>query len=85
MNACKSGDLVVTQDYGLASNILGKKCYVINQNGIEYTNDNIDDLLAKRDINKKIMRSGKRIKGPKKRVKEQDVAFENKLIQILNR
>ncbi len=84
MNDCTRGDLVVTQDYGLASNVLGKGCIVINQNGMQYTNHNIDQLLAKRDMNKKIMRSGKRIKGPKKRTKEQDVSFEQTLTRILN-
>ena len=69
-------DIVVTQDYGLAAIALGKKAKVINQNGLIYTNENIEKLLMERYIGEKIRRSGGRTKGPSKRTKEDDARFE---------
>ncbi len=69
-------DVVVTQDYGLAAMALGKGACVINQNGLIYTNDNIDKLLLERHIGGKIRRSGGKTKGPSKRTKEDDAKFE---------
>ena len=42
VNRVKPGDLVVTQDYGLASMCLARCARVLNQNGLEYTADTID-------------------------------------------
>lgn len=53
VNRVKPGDLVVTQDYGLASMCLAKCARVLNQNGLEYTADNIDALMLQRHENKK--------------------------------
>ena len=69
-------DIVVTQDYGLAAMALGKKAKVINQNGMIYTNENIEKLLMERYIGDKIRRGGGRTKGPSKRTKEDDARFE---------
>ena len=46
VNRVKPGDIVVTQDYGLASMCLAKCARVLNQNGLAYTADNIDALLS---------------------------------------
>lgn len=48
VNRVKPGDVVVTQDYGLASMCLAKRVRVLNQNGLEYTADNIDALMLRR-------------------------------------
>ena len=58
VNRVKSGDVVVTQDYGLASMCLAKCARVLNQNGLEYTADNIDALMLRRYENKKLLRAG---------------------------
>lgn len=65
VNNCKKGDIVVTQDYGVAAMALGKGAYAIHQSGKWYTNDNIDRMLMERHLNKKARRaSGKNhIKG----------------------
>ena len=52
VNRVKPGDVVVTQDYGLASMCLAKCARVLNQNGLEYTADNIDALMLRRYENK---------------------------------
>ena len=84
VNRVRPGDIVVTQDYGLASMCLAKCARVLNQNGLEYTADNIDALMLRRYENKKLLRAGKHPKGNAKRTKEQDTKFEEALEQILN-
>lgn len=81
IGALKTGDLVITQDYGVAAMALGKKAAVLNQNGRAYTSDNIDQMLFERHLLKEARRSGKRIKGKtaKKRTSEQDIHFEQQL------
>ena len=77
VGACSRGDIVVSQDYGVAAMVLGKGAYCIHQNGREYTNENIDQMLMERHLNKKARRaSGKNhLKGPRKRTAEDDEHF----------
>lgn len=83
VNRVKSGDIVITQDYGLAAMVLAKRGLVMDQNGREYTNDNIDQLLHSRHIAKKIRQAGGRMKGPKKRQKENDECFERAIKALI--
>ncbi len=83
VNRVTPGDLVITQDYGLASMCLARRARVLNQNGLEYTAQNIDLLLLRRHENKKLLRSGKHPKGSAKRTKEQDEMFERALGKML--
>ena len=83
VNLVQRGDIAVTQDYGLAAMCLGKSAIVINQDGRQYTSDNISGLLEFRAINKKIRRGGGRMKGMPKRTREQDEAFERCLDLLL--
>jgi len=76
MSLLVQNDIVVTGDYGLAAMVLGKGARAINQNGLIYTNDNIDGLLMERHISGKIRRSGARTKGPAKRTKADNDKFE---------
>ena len=76
-------DIVVTQDFGLAAMVIGKGARAINQNGLIFTNDNIDRLLLERHIGQKIRRSGGRTKGPSKRTKDDDVRFESAFDSLL--
>ena len=82
---CEPGDLVVTQDYGLASMCLARCARVLNQNGLEYTADNMDALMLRRYENKKLLRAGKHPKGSPKRTKAQDEAFASTLTSLLER
>lgn len=74
-NRAEPGDLVVTQDYGLASMCLARGAAVLHQDGWEYTPDNIDALLFSRHEARKYRAAGGRTKGPKKRTNEQNQAF----------
>ena len=82
MNLCCRGDIVVTQDYGVAAMALGKGAYAIHHSGKRYTDDNIDMMLMERHLAKKARRaSGKHhLRGPAKFTEEDrqrfSVAFE---------
>jgi uncharacterized protein YaiI (UPF0178 family) len=85
VNLCRKSDIVVTQDYGLAAMALSKGAYVIHQSGRWYTNDNIDQMLMERHLNKKArMSSGKNhLKGPKKRKNSDDIRFRDSLEALI--
>src|SRR5699024_11383710 len=59
------GDVIVTQDYGLASLLLGKGCHVMHHRGFLYTKHNIDRLLANRLYSQTARRAGERTEVPK--------------------
>lgn len=76
INRTGRGDIVVTQDYGVAAMALGKGAYAIHPGGKLYTDHNIDVLLMERDIAKKCRRAGERISGhAKKRTNADDDRF----------
>ena len=52
INLCRKGDIVVTQDYGVAALALGKSAKAIHQSGRWYTDVNIDGLLMERHMAK---------------------------------
>lgn len=84
---CRKGDLVVTQDYGVAAMALGKGAFCIHQSGKWYTDENIEQMLMERHLAGKMRRSSKKIhlKGPKKRTREDDERFESSLIRIIEK
>ena len=84
MGLLTADDVVVTQDFGLAAMVLGKGSRAVNQNGLVYTNGNIDKLLMERHIGQKVRRSGGRTKGPAKRTKEDNERFEAAFSEILD-
>lgn len=65
-NDVLEGDIVLTQDYGVAVICLSKNAIVINQLGYLYSNDTIDFMMEIRNQNRKL-RKYVHIKGPKKR------------------
>lgn len=85
ISICHSGDIVVSQDYGVAAMALGKGAYAIHQSGKWYTNDNIDQMLMERHLNKKARRSSHKnhIKGPKKRTEEDNERFAQSFEKLI--
>ena len=83
VNRVQPGDIVITQDYGLASMCLAKRVRILHQDGWEYTEYNISGLMEQRHAAKKFRMSGGRTKGPAKRKPEQDTAFRNALHSLL--
>lgn len=72
----KENDIVITQDYGLASLLLPKGTFVIHHLGYEYTNQNIQRLLDQRHFSALERKAGNKTKGPKKFTKEKRMFFE---------
>ena len=74
---------MVTQDYGLAAMCLAKNARAINQNGLIYTDNNIDFLLQSRHISREIRMFGGRTKGPHKRKDFQNEDFLRSLKSLI--
>ena len=85
VNRVKPGDIVITQDYGLAAMCLARRAVPMSQNGLVYSDENMDGLLYERHMAKKIRMAGGRMKGPSKRTARQDAAFEQALRALLSR
>lgn len=85
ISICHKGDVVVSQDYGVAAMALGKGAYAIHQSGKWYTNENIDQLLMERHLNKKARRSSHKnhLKGPRKRTEDDDIRFAQSFEKLL--
>ena len=88
ISICHKGDIVVSQEYGVAAMALGKGAYAIHQSGKWYTNENIDQMLMERHLNKKARRASRKnhLKGPRKRTSEDNERFREsfeKMIQVL--
>lgn len=86
INLCRRGDVVVTQDYGVAALALGKGAYAIHQSGERYTDGNIDALLLQRHLAKKVRTAKHKshLKGPAKRTAEDDRRFADSFTELLN-
>ena len=83
VNLLQKSDIVVTQDYGLAAICLARSATPISQDGMVYSDSNIDSLLMQRHAAKKIRMARGRMKGPAKRTPEQNMAFEASLSALL--
>ncbi|WP_404403935.1 DUF188 domain-containing protein [Jeotgalibacillus malaysiensis] len=66
LNRVKEGDLVVTQDIGLASLVLPKRVYAISPRGKEYNQDTIETSLSFRYLYQEERKRGRFHSGPKK-------------------
>lgn len=84
MQLIHKGDLLITQDYGLASLCLGKGCIVLHHTGFRYTAENIDQLLQTRYLSAMARKSGKRTKGPKAFTSEDRETFRTSLVEVLD-
>lgn len=82
-NLTSKGDLVVSQDYGLAAMVLAKGAICINQNGVVITQNNIDRFLERRHQNQEIRKKHKKYTKFKKRDHSQDEAFKKALVELI--
>ena len=87
VSICQKGDIVITQDYGVAAMILGKGAFGIHQSGKWYTNGNIDQMLMERHLAKKARRTKAKnhLKGPAKRTEEDDLHFADSLERLIDK
>jgi uncharacterized protein len=83
INLAEKGDIAVTQDWGLAAMLLGKKVRSLSPAGREFLLETIDFMLEEREAKAKFRRSGGRTKGPKKRTEAEDHKFSQCLELII--
>lgn len=83
VNMVISKDIVVTQDYGVAVISLSKGARVIHPKGVEYTDDTIMGLLVSKHQNHKLRKQNIRVKGPKKRTKEDTKELIHILVSLI--
>ncbi len=82
---CKKGDIVVTQDYGVAAMALGKGARAIHQSGKWYTDENIEQMLMERHLARQERRKSAKhhVKGPKKRTEEDNLRFAESFEKLI--
>ena len=79
------GDLVITADIPLADRVVAKKAFAINPRGKLYTEQNIKDRLAMRDLLNELRDTGMMTGGPAEFSKKDRQAFANQLDSFLIR
>jgi len=82
-NLAARGDIVITQDWGLAALVLGKGAAALSPTGRVFREENIDFLLEERDMKARFRRKGGRTGGPKKRTAADDDRFKKSLFRLL--
>lgn len=85
MQMAQKDDIIITQDYGLASLGLAKGCQVIHHKGFAYTSENIDQLLDTRYLSAMARKGGQRTKGPKAFTQEDRTKFEKLLRKVVRK
>jgi len=85
VNITEPGDIIITQDWGLAAIMLSKKASALSPAGIEYEAERMTFMLEEREMKAKFRRNGGRTKGPKKRAAEDDIRFLRTLEKIVLR
>ena len=85
INKIKKGDIVVSQDYGVAAIAISKEAICITQNGLVISNDNIDGLLHSRHMNQQLRKSKKYYSKIKKRTRQDNIKFEHQLRNLINK
>lgn len=83
INNCQAGDIIITQDWGLAAIVMAKKAWALSPKGTIYKRERMDFLLEERDIKAKARRLGGKIKGPSPRNKEDDERFRRSLLKLM--
>jgi uncharacterized protein YaiI (UPF0178 family) len=78
-------DLVITADIPLADRVISKKAFAIDQRGKEFSEANIKQLLAMRDIMQAIRDNGEQTRGPRAFSKKDARDFANNLDRLLTK
>ena len=84
INRVEAGDVVVTQDYGLASIVLGKHGKAITPRGRIFRERSIDSMLERRHLHHEARKAGIRVKGPKKRSAQDESRFRENFLRLLD-
>jgi len=82
--ALRPGDVVVTQDYGLAALCLGRGARAIHPDGRVYSEATMPALLEERYFSARVRRAGGRTKGPRPRTSDDDRHFRAAFRELLS-
>ncbi len=85
VNRIKKGDIIITQDYGLAAMCLSKEAIPISQNGLVFSTNNIDGMLNRRHLHQQLRKQNKYYGKAKKRNSESDREFERSLKRLVEK
>lgn len=85
VNHVKTGDVVITQDMGLAGLLTGRGVYVLSNRGREISDQEISGILHDRYLSYKSLAAGQKVKGPKPFRDEERKKFSNALTKLLCR
>ena len=80
----QAGDLVVTADIPLASEVIGRGGHALDPRGVLYTEDNIQERLAMRNLMDQLRASGLETGGPAPWSQADSHAFANQLDRLLS-
>jgi uncharacterized protein YaiI (UPF0178 family) len=80
----QAGDLVITADIPLASEVIAKQGKVINPRGEQFTRDNIGQRLSMRNAMDTLRSSGIHTGGPAAYSQQDKQAFANQLDRMLS-
>ena len=85
-NSCEKNDIVVTNDTGLAAMILTQHAYVMNSQGLEYTDRNIMPMLNARHMRQSVIRKTgrKQVKG-QMYINQEHGSFASTLYRLLRK
>jgi uncharacterized protein YaiI (UPF0178 family) len=83
INRTSRGDVVVTQDWGLAALVLAKGAQAISPWGHIFRDDEMEGRLAQRALHARLRRGGVRLKGPSRRTTADDEAFAASFRQMV--
>ena len=81
----EAGDLVITADIPLASEVIDKGAHALNPRGEMYTSENIKSRLSMRDFMDSMRASGVQTGGPSTFGQSERNAFANQLDRFLTR
>jgi len=84
INLTEAGDVIITQDWGLAAVVIGKEARCVSPAGREFLHNRMAFMLEEREMKARFRRRGGRTRGPKKRTSEDDRRFESSLERILS-
>lgn len=81
----EENDLIITADIPLADRVITKNAHAIDHRGAMYTEDNIKQYLAMRNLMQEIRDSGEMTKGPAAFSQKDAQQFANSLNNFLQR
>lgn len=82
-NLADKGDIIISQDYGLAALAISQGAICVNQYGKLIDSNNIDLLLDRRHMNREIRKKHKVYSKFKKRTKDDNKKFKKALEKII--